>query len=108
VDEGGQSRTKIALGSRLSSTGAEFGIVEHVLVFRVDLFDGIVVTTKQGRGSWTETRSRHPPHLVRCALSDAEMASLPAPKGPRCSGLTRHDGVTHFSAWWARTFERGH
>jgi hypothetical protein len=50
----------------LSSTGTEFGQVEHVLqVPELDLFDGIAITTT----------------LVRCALTDEEAENLPAPQG---------------------------
>jgi hypothetical protein len=113
VDEGRPiSYEAIALGSPvLSSTGAEFGIVEHVLVVpELDLFDGIVVTTKQGprfvdRDQITDITTT----LVRCALSDAEMASLPAPKGTEVLRPDlAHDEGHSLSAWWARTFERGH
>ena len=68
----------------VSSSGRQFGTVEHVLQIPAeDLFDGIVVQTSQGLrfvdrdqvGQITTTQ-------VTCAISDAESASLPAPAAP--------------------------
>src|ERR1700690_1505324 len=62
------------------SSGSVFGTVEHVLeIPELDLFDGIAVKTKHGlrfvdRDQITEITTT----LVRCALSNAEAASLPA------------------------------
>ena len=67
----------------VSSSGTQFGTVEHVLqVPEEDLFDGIVVATDEGVRfvdrdqvvSMTTTE-------VRCALSDEEVAALPGPHG---------------------------
>ena len=66
-----------------SATGTTFGAVEHVLqIPEEDLFDGIVVTTDRGlrfvdRDQIVAIDST----AVRCALSDQEVASLPAPEG---------------------------
>lgn len=66
-----------------SSSGQVFGKVEHVLQIPAeDLFDGIVVSTKNGlrfvdRDQIAEiTRG-----AVVCSLSDTEVAELPAPHG---------------------------
>ena len=67
----------------LSSTGWEFGSVEHVLqIPEEDLFDGIAVKTKHGlrfvdRDQITDITTT----LVRCSLTDDEAANLPAPQG---------------------------
>ena len=67
----------------LSSTGSEFGAVEHVLqIPEEDLFDGIAVKTHHGlrfvdRDQITDITTT----LVRCSLTDDEVANLPAPEG---------------------------
>jgi hypothetical protein len=75
----------LAIGTPvLTSTGSEFGTVHHVLqVPELDLFDGISVKTRHGlrfvdRDQITEIRTT----VVRCAITDEEAASLPAPDGP--------------------------
>src|ERR1700729_3351088 len=68
----------------LSSTGSEFGSVEHVLqIPEEDLFDGIAVKTHHGlrfvdRDQITDIITT----LVRWSLTDEEEPNLPAPKGP--------------------------
>ena len=88
----------------LSSSGAEIGTLEHVLeVPDLDLFDGIVITTKGGlrfidadqvgeitrsqitRSQITRsqiTRSQITRSQIRCHLDDAQASDLPAPDGP--------------------------
>jgi hypothetical protein len=68
----------------LSSSGAEIGTLQHVLeVPDLDLFDGIVITTKDGLRFIDAdqvgviTRSQ-----IRCQLDDAQASDLPAPDGP--------------------------
>ena len=67
----------------LSSTGTQFGTVEHVLqVPEEDLFDGIAVKTNHGlrfvdRDQITEITTT----LVRCSLTDEEAAALPGATG---------------------------
>jgi hypothetical protein len=67
----------------LSSTGTQFGTVEHVLqIPEEDLFDGIAVTTEQGlrfvdRDEILDITTT----LVRCSLSDEDTVTLPPPKG---------------------------
>ena len=93
----------------LSSTGAQFGKVEHVLqIPELDLFDGIAVTTKHGlrfvdRDQITDITTT----LVRCSLTDEEAASLPEPNGT----LVLHPDVTadegpSLSARFGRLFGR--
>jgi hypothetical protein len=95
----------------LSSTDAQFGTVEHVLqVPELDLFDGIVVKTKQGlrfvdRDQVTEMTTT----LVRCALTDDQAANLPAPKGSLVLHPdTAHDEGPTLSARFGRLFGREH
>ncbi len=67
----------------LSATNSEFGSVEHVLqIPEEDLFDGIAVKTPHGlrfvdRDQITDITTT----LVRCSLTDDEVADLPAPSG---------------------------
>jgi hypothetical protein len=85
VDEGRPvSYMALSVGTPvLSSTGSEFGTVEHVLqVPEEDVFDGIAVKTKHGlrfvdRDQVTDITTT----LVRSSLSDEEAANLPAPRG---------------------------
>ena len=95
----------------LSSTGTEFGRVEHVLqIPELDLFDGIAVKTKQGlrfvdRDQITEITTT----LVRCSISDDEAASLPAPSGPPALTVdVAHDEGPSLTARFGRLFGRTH
>ncbi|HMD44817.1 MAG TPA: hypothetical protein VKG43_01560 [Acidimicrobiales bacterium] len=95
----------------LSSTDTEFGTVEHVLqVPEEDLFDGIAVRTKDGprfvdRDQITDITTT----LVRCALTDDEVAALPAPKGTLVMHPDpQHDEGSSLSARWGRLFGREH
>lgn len=94
-----------------SSTGSKFGTVEHVLqVPELDLFDGIVVTTKHGarfvdRDQITDITTT----AVRCSLTDSEAASLPAPKGTKVLRPDlAHDEGHSLSARYGRMFGRQH
>jgi hypothetical protein len=67
----------------LSSTGSQIGTLEHVLeVPEVDVFDGIVIATKDGLrfidADYVQeiTRSH-----IRCSLDDAQAGRLPPPDG---------------------------
>jgi hypothetical protein len=77
----------------LTESGAQFGTVEHVLqIPEEDLFDGIVVKTKNGlrfvdRDQITDITTT----LVRCSLTDDQAAALPAPHGT----LVLHPDLTH-------------
>lgn len=95
----------------LSSTGSQFGTVEHVLqIPELDLFDGIAVKTKHGlrfvdRDQITDITTT----IVRCSLTDDEAASLPAPKGT----LVLHPDIAHdegpsLTARYGRLFGRMH
>ena len=93
----------------LSSTGAEFGTVEHVLqIPEEDLFDGIAVKTKHGlrfvdRDQITDITTT----LVRRALTDEEAADLPAPKGTLVLHPdTARDQGPSLSARFGRLFGR--
>jgi hypothetical protein len=95
----------------LSSTGTAFGKVEHVLqVADLDLFDGIAVKTKHGprfvdRDQITDITTT----LVRCALTDDEAASLPAPQGTLVlhPDVARDEGPS-LTARFGRLFGRQH
>jgi hypothetical protein len=95
----------------LTSTGTQFGTVEHVLqVPELDLFDGIAVHTDHGlrfvdRDQITEITTT----LVRCSLSSGEAASLPAPKGSLVLHPdTAHDEGPSLTARFGRLFGREH
>src|SRR5271154_3610464 len=77
----------------LSSSNTQFGTVEHVLqIPELDLFDGIAVKTKHGlRFVDRDQIADITTTLVRCALTDDEAASLPAPKG----ALVLHPDTAH-------------
>ena len=67
----------------LSSTGNQIGTLEHVLeVPEVDVFDGIVITTKDGLrfidADYVERITRS---YIRCSLDDAQARQLPPPDG---------------------------
>lgn len=113
MDEGRSiSYEALAVGTPvLSSSGEEFGKVEHVLqIPELDLFDGIAVKTKHGlrfvdRDQVTDMTTT----LVRCALTDEEAASLPAPKGSLVLHPdTAHDEGPSLSARFGRLFGRQH
>ena len=95
----------------VSSSGAEFGKVHHVLqVPELDLFDGISVQTKHGlrfvdRDQIAEITTT----VVRCTLSDDEAASLPPPSGPPALEVdVAHDGGSSLTARLGRLFGRPH
>jgi hypothetical protein len=113
MDEGRPiSYEALAVGTPvLSSSGDQFGKVEHVLqVPELDLFDGIAVKTKHGlrfvdRDQITDITTT----LVRCALSNDEAASLPAPKGALVLHPdTAHDEGPSLTARFGRLFGREH
>jgi hypothetical protein len=95
----------------LSSTENQFGRVEHVLqVPELDLFDGIAVTTEHGlRFVARDQIADITTTLVRCALTDDEAASLPAPKGTLVLHPdTAHDEGPSLTARFGRLFGRQH
>jgi hypothetical protein len=95
----------------LSSTGAQFGTVEHVLqVPELDLFDGIAVKTKHGlRFVDRDQISDMTTTMVRCALTDDEAAALPAPHGTVVLHPdTARDEGPSLTARFGRLFGREH
>jgi hypothetical protein len=113
MDEGRPiSYVALAVGTPvLSSTGTEFGKVEHVLqIPKLDLFDGIAVKTKHGvrfvdRDQITDITTT----LVRCARTDEEAAALPPPDGPPVLTVdVAHDEGPSLTARFGRLFGRTH
>lgn len=93
----------------LSSSGTEFGKVEHVLqIPEEDIFDGIAVKAKHGlrfvdRDQITDITTT----LVRCSLTDEETANLPAPRGALVLHPdTERDEGPSLSARYGRLFGR--
>ena len=102
----------LAIGtSVVSSTGAEFGTVHHVLqIPELDLFDGISVETRHGlrfvdRDQITEITTT----MVCCAITDDEAAALPAPNAPPSLevDVARDEGPS-LTARLGRLFGRAH
>jgi hypothetical protein len=111
VDEGRPiSYMALSVGTPvLSSSGSEFGTVEHVLqIPEEDVFDGIAVKTKHGlrfvdRDQITDITTT----LVRCSLTDDEAANLPAPQGTLVLHPdTARDEGPSLSARFGRLFGR--
>jgi len=95
----------------LSSSDTQFGTVEHVLqIPKLDIFDGIAVSTKHGlrfvdRDQITNITTT----LVRCALTDEEAAALPAPEGTLVLHPdTARDEGPSLTARFGRLFGREH
>jgi hypothetical protein len=94
----------------LTSSGTEFGEVQHVLqIPEEDLFDGIVVKTHDhgirfvDRDQIDDIRKNG----VRCSFDDGQVASLPAPHGTLVLHPdTAHDEGSSLSARWGRLFGR--
>ncbi len=95
----------------LSSSDTRFGTVEHVLeVPELDVFDGIVVKTELGvrfvdRDHITQITTT----MIRCALTDEQVAALPAPEGTLAlrPDVARDEGSS-LSARYGRLFGREH
>jgi hypothetical protein len=71
-------------GSRvLTSSGTEIGTLEHVLqVPELDLFDGIVITTRSGlRFIDADRVERITASSIQCRIDNDEASRLPAPDG---------------------------
>jgi hypothetical protein len=113
VDEGEPiSYMALVVGTPVvSASGGSIGAVEHVLqIPELDLFDGIAVKTKHGlrfvdRDQIADISTTR----VRCALTDEEAASLPAPHGT----LVLHPDPAHdegpsLTARFGRLFGREH
>ena len=113
MDEGRRiSYEALSVGTpMLSSTGGQFGKVEHVLqIPELDLFDGIAVATKHGlRFVDRDQISDITTTMVRCDLTDEEADSLPAPKGTLVLHPdTAHDEGPSLTARFGRLFGREH
>jgi hypothetical protein len=95
----------------LSSSGTEFGTVQHVLVVEsLDLFDGIVVKVHHGlRFVDRDQIDRITRTAVHCQLSDAEVAALPRPSNPPVEAADPfQDSGTSLHDRFGRMFGRGH
>lgn len=93
----------------LSAAGTEFGVVHHVLqVPEEDLFDGISVKTHHGLRFVERDRiTQITTTCVRCALTDEEASSLPAPSGPPVLEVDlAHDEGSSLTARLGRLFGR--
>ena len=102
----------LAVGTPVvSSSGAEFGKVHHVLqVPELDLFDGISV--ERGHGLRFVDRDQiadMTTSVVRCNLTDDEAAALPAPDAPPSfeADVARDEGPS-LTARLGRLFGRSH
>ena len=95
----------------LSSTGTQFGTVEHVLqIPEEDLFDGIAVKTQHGlRFVDRDQIDKITTTAVLCALTDEDAATLPAPHGTLAlePDLARDEGPS-LTARFGRLFGREH
>lgn len=95
----------------LTSTGTQFGTVEHVLqIPELDVFDGIAVTTHQGlRYVQGDQITEITTTSVRCRITDEDVASLPAPHGTTVLRPDPgHDEGHTLTAWYGRLFGREH
>jgi hypothetical protein len=95
----------------ITSSGTEFGTVEHVLqVPELDIFDGIAVTTRRGlRYVERDQISDITTTFVRCRITDDDVESLPAPHGtPVLRPDPGHDEGHTLTAWYGRLFGREH
>jgi hypothetical protein len=95
----------------LSSSGTEFGTVEHVLqIPSLDVFDGIAVKVHRGlRFVDRDQISDITTTAVTCSLTDAEVAMLPPPHGTAVLHPdTARDEGHSLSARYGRMFGREH
>ncbi len=96
----------------VTSSGTEFGTVEHVLqVPELDLFDGLAIKS-HGHGLRFVDRDQINDitrTAVHCIITDDEVDSLPAPKGTLVLHPdTARDEGPGLTAWWGRVFGREH
>ena len=96
----------------VSSSGTQFGTVEHVLqIPREDLFDGIVVKTHHHGHRFVDRDQidEITTTAVACTISDEEVDSLPEPKGTLVlhPDIARDEGPS-LTARWGRLFGRTH
>jgi hypothetical protein len=95
----------------LTTEGTEIGVVEHVLQDSdLDLFDGIVVKTKEGlRFVDADQAGEITTKAVRTTVADADADKLPAPAGNAVLSAdpTEYDG-NGLGNWFGRMFLREH
>jgi hypothetical protein len=113
VDEGRPiSYLALSVGTAvLSTSGQEFGTVEHVLqVPELDLFDGIAVKTKHGlRFVDRDQIADITTTLVRTTITDEAAEALPAPQGTLVLHPdTARDEGPSLTARFGRLFGREH
>jgi uncharacterized protein YrrD len=96
----------------LSSSGQQFGTVEHVLqVPELDLFDGIAVQTHHHGHRFVDRDQVGDitTAAVTTTITDDQVESLPAPSGPLVLHPdTARDEGPSLSARWGRLFGREH
>ncbi|NEN05031.1 DUF2171 domain-containing protein [Diaminobutyricibacter tongyongensis] len=95
----------------LSADGTRIGTVEHVLQdSRIDLFDGIAITTEAGvRFVDADRVERITTAAVHTTLTDADVAALPEPQGTEVFEADPAEFQGNgLSAWWGRMFMREH
>ena len=96
----------------LSTSGQEFGTVEHVLqVPELDLFDGLVVKSHHHGHRFVDRDqvSDITSASVTTTVTDEQVDSLPAPKGTLVLHPdTARDEGPSLSARWGRLFGREH
>ena len=95
----------------LTSSGNQFGVVEHVLQLpEEDLFDGIVVKAHHGLRFVDRNQvAKITTSAVHCSISDADAAQLPAPSGTAdYHADPLEDAGQSLSAHFGRLFGREH
>jgi hypothetical protein len=96
----------------VTTSGTEFGTVEHVLVVpELDLFDGLAIKTHHhglrfvDRDQITDITTA----AVHCTVTDDQINTLPAPRGSLVLHPdTAHDEGPSLTARWGRLFGREH
>ena len=96
----------------VSSSGTQFGTVEHVLqIPREDLFDGIVVKTHHHGHRFVDRDQIDgiTTAAVTCTVSDEAVDALPEPRGTLVlhPDIARDEGPS-LTARWGRLFGRTH
>ena len=96
----------------VSSSGTQFGTVEHVLqIPREDLFDGIVVKTHHHGHRFVDRDQidEITTAAVTCTVSDEAVDALPEPRGTLVlhPDIARDEGPS-LTARWGRLFGRTH
>ena len=96
----------------VSSSGTQFGTVEHVLQLPAeDLFDGLVVKTHHHGHRFVDRDQidEITTTAVACTISDEEVDSLPEPRGTLVlhPDIARDEGPS-LTARWGRLFGRTH